>query len=310
MFAASSLQLRVSVFSNRNARHCCRYSSPMPSGGLLNLPQTKMINEAALPFDVWCGPGLYDEFRDYTTSDNGRFSMKARRRIVLGLFALVVFAACASTKVAEQTPIVNESIPRPNRIWVYDFTATPADVPADSSIRGQVSAPSTPQTAEQVKTGRELGALIAKELVADIQAMGLPAAQATARTSPQVGDGVIRGYLVSVEGGSAVKRFTIGLGSGTSELDTLVEGYQVTPQGLRRLGSGTIGSSGGKTPGIAVPAVVAIATGNPIGLIVVGGMKIYGEASGRNKLLGRAKATADEIAAQLKVRFRERGWIS
>jgi hypothetical protein len=55
---------------------------------------------------------------------------------------------------------------------------------------------------------------------------------------------------------------------------------------------------------------VAIATGNPIGLIVVGGMKIYGEASGRNKLEGRAKATADAIAEQLKIRFQDRGWMS
>jgi hypothetical protein len=86
------------------------------------------------------------------------------------------------------------------------------------------------------------------------------------------------------------------VGRRTSELDTVVEGYVMTSQGLRRLGSGTLSSSGNKTPGAIVPAVVTIATGNPVGLIVVGGMKIYGEASGRNQLKGRAKATADAIA--------------
>jgi hypothetical protein len=206
--------------------------------------------------------------------------------------------------------LVNETITRPNRIWVYNFVATPADVPADSSIRGEVSAPSTPPTAEQLETSRQLGALIAQDLVADIQTMGLPAVQAGPGSSPQIGDGVIRGYLVSVEGGGAVKRFVIGFGYGTSEMDTVVEGYLMTPQGLRRLGSGTLSSSGGKTPGVVVPAAMAIATGNPIGLIVAGGAKIYGEASGRNTLEGRAKATADEIAEQLKIRFQERGWIS
>jgi hypothetical protein len=54
---------------------------------------------------------------------------------------------------------------------------------------------------------------------------------------------------------------------------------------------------------------VAIATANPIGLIVVGGAKIYGETSGRNGLEGRAKATADAIAEQLRIRFQDRGWI-
>ncbi len=60
---------------------------------------------------------------------------------------------------------------------------------------------------------------------------------------------------------------------------------------------------------MVVPAAVALATANPIGLIVVGGAKLYGETSGRSGLEGRAKATAAEIAAQLKVRFQDRGWI-
>jgi hypothetical protein len=69
-----------------------------------------------------------------------------------------------------------------------------------------------------------------------------------------------------VKGGGAVKRFVIGLGAGSSEMDTVVEGYVVTPEGWRKLGSGTLSSWGSKMPGMAVPAAVAIATGNPIGL--------------------------------------------
>ena len=83
----------------------------------------------------------------------------------------------------------------------------------------------------------------------------------------------------------------------------------MTPQGLRKLGSGTLSSSGNKAPGMVVPAAVAIATGSPVGLIVVGGLKVYGEASGRNTLEGRARATADAIAVELKTRFQDRGWI-
>jgi hypothetical protein len=202
---------------------------------------------------------------------------------------------------------------RPNQIWIYNFIANPADMPADSSIVGAVSAPSTPPTREQIEEGRKLGALIAQDLVVDINAMGLSAVQAGPGSSPQVGDGVIRGYLVSVQGGGAggaVKRFVIGFGAGTSEMDTVVEGFAVTPQGLRKLGSGTLSSSGSKAPGMAVPAAVAIATGSPIGLIVVGGSKIYGEASGKNTLEGRAKATADAISEQLRTRFQDRGWIN
>jgi hypothetical protein len=235
--------------------------------------------------------------------------MKSSSRIVLCLLAIVVGAGCASTNVTQQTPMSSPGLARPNQIWVYNFVASPADMPADSSISGAVSAPSKPPTAAQLDEGRRLGALIAQDLVVDINAMGLSAVQASPGSSPQVGDGVIRGYLVSVQGGGAVKRFVIGFGYGTSEMDTVVEGFAVTPQGLRKLGSGTLSSSGSKTPGMVVPAAVAIASGNPIGLIVVGGIKVYGEASGRNTLEGRAKATADAIAEELKIRFQDRGWI-
>ena len=238
--------------------------------------------------------------------------MKSFSRTLLCLFALFVVAGCASTNVTQQTPMSNPGLAKPNQIWVYNFIANPADMPADSSIAGSVSAPSKPATRDQIEQGRKFGSLIAQDLVADINAMGLSAVQAGPGSSPQVGDGVIRGYLVSVQGGgtgSAVKRFVIGFGYGTSEMDTVVEGFAVTPQGLRKLGSGTLSSSGSKTPGMVAPAAVAIATGNPIGLIVVGGTKVYGEASGRNTLEGRAKATADAIAVELKTRFQDRGWI-
>ena len=239
--------------------------------------------------------------------------MKSSSRILTCLLAMFVVAGCASTNVTQQTPMRNPGLARPNRIWVYNFVANPADMPADSSIGGRLARPARHRRPSNSQEGRQLGALIAQELVADINAMGLSAVQAGPGSSPQVGDGVIRGYLVSVQGGgtgSAVKRFVIGFGAGTSEMDTVVEGYAVTPQGWRKLGSGTLSSSGNKTPGMVVPAAVAIATANPIGLIVVGGAKIYGETSGRSGLEGRAKSTADEIAVQLRIRFQDRGWIS
>jgi hypothetical protein len=239
--------------------------------------------------------------------------MKSRSRMLLLVFVLALVAGCASTNVTQSTPMPQPGLARPNRIWVYNFIANPADMPSDSSIRNQISPSSTPETPDQIQEGRRLGAIIAQDLVADINAMGLNAVQAGYGASPQVGDGVIRGYIVSTEGGGAggaVQRFVIGFGAGTSEMDTVVEGYAVTPQGWRKLGEGTLSSSGNKTPGMVVPAAVAIASGNPIGLIVVGGLKVYGEASGRNTLEGRAQATADAIAQELRVRFQARGWIS
>src|SRR5580700_10761692 len=128
--------------------------------------------------------------------------MKSFSRSVLCLLAVVVVAGCASTTVTQQTPMTAPGLARPNQIWVYDFVASPSDMPADSSLAGEVGAPSTPPTPEELEIGRKYGAMIAEELVKDIQAMGMPATLAGPGASPQIGDGVIRGYIVSTQGGS------------------------------------------------------------------------------------------------------------
>ncbi|MCZ6772893.1 MAG: DUF4410 domain-containing protein [Proteobacteria bacterium] len=235
--------------------------------------------------------------------------MKSASRLVSCLFVVILIAGCASSKVTDSQRLVTERIPRPDHILVYDFAATHDDVPADSALASHSSVRRTPQAAEHIATGRRVGAKIAKELVAEIRKMGMPAEWASNRSTPQINDIVIRGYLLSVDEGSAMKRMTIGFGSGTSHLSVAVEGYQMTARGLRKLGSGKVESGGGKAPGGAVPLAVALATGNPLGLIVSTGLKVYGEKTGSAKIEGRAKQTAKKIADLLRTRFKEEGWI-
>jgi hypothetical protein len=238
--------------------------------------------------------------------------MKKHTILNLALASCVIglLAGCASTKITNREQNVSEQLPLPGHIWIYDFVATPADVPADSVLAGEPDLDSTPQTAEEIAAGRELGAQIASELIEQVRAMGLPAAAAGPGTVPQVNDIVIRGYLLSIKEGSAAKRVAIGFGAGASELNTLVDGFQVTPQGQRKLASGTVNAGGAKTPGAALGAATFLATSNPAGLIVGTGMKIYGEASGKSKVSGRAKATATELAKEFKKRFKRQGWIN
>jgi hypothetical protein len=225
------------------------------------------------------------------------------------LLAAIVVAACASTSVTQrESRIGDQKLPRPDRILVYDFGASPADVPADSALAGRYD-PSQQPTADQIEAGRALGAAVARDLAEKIRAMGLPAQRVTRGTTPQLDDIVIRGYFASIDEGSAAKRMTIGFGSGSSKLTTVVEGYQMTRQGLRKLGSGTVEATGSKGPGAAVPAAVAVATANPIGLIVTSAVKVGGEVTGRSTLEGRGEQTAEEIAEQLRPRFEQQGWI-
>ena len=238
-----------------------------------------------------------------------RGSMRIARATAI-LVALVALAGCASTKVTERQTEMQpgERLARPHHIVVNDFTATPDEVPSDSAIAAQVAA-QPPPSAKEIEVGRKLGAEVAKDLVEEIQKMGLPAVRAAAQPTPDVGDIVIRGYFVTVDTGSAVERIALGFGAGAASLSTVVEGYLMTAQGLQRLGEGEVAAGDSKGPGLVVPIAVTIATANPIGLAVGGAVKAAGELSGADTIEGSGRRTAELIGKELKIKFQQQGWI-
>jgi Domain of unknown function (DUF4410) len=221
--------------------------------------------------------------------------------------ALLLMAGCAQTSVTGRQPYEGSRLARPDRIIVYDFAASASDLPV--GYDPAVAAPAASQTPDDASLGRKLGAEVAKNLVSELQGMGLPAVQATGQAPPRVGDVTIVGYFVSVDPGSVDKRFAIGFGSGAAELKTVVEGYLMTAKGLRRLGSGELSSTGPTGPGEALPLAMAVASGNPLGLIVSNVAKVGGEESGGSTIEGSAKRTAKEIAERLKAAAQRQGWI-
>jgi len=234
----------------------------------------------------------------------------SRRSIAASLLVVITVVGCASTKVTDRETYQGKQLPRPDRIIVHDFAATGADLPAWAAAKDRYAAPGKPRTAEEIATGRKLGAQVAAELVAEIREMGLPAVRAAGKPAPKLGDYALVGYFESIDEGSAMKRVVIGFGSGTAEMKTQVEGYRMTDSGMRKLGSGGVESGGaGKTPGVVVPLIVTVATANPIGLAVGGAVKAGGELSGRATIEGTARRTADAIAEELRKAFQKQGWI-
>jgi len=235
--------------------------------------------------------------------------MNLLRSSVAWVFVLFVVSGCASTTVTDRHQYEGEKLARPDRILVYDFTANPADVPPESAFAAENAVAQTVPTAQQLDLTAKLGAEIAKQVAAQLRDAGLPAIQAAGQPAPQVNDILIRGYFVSEDTGSAAKRMLIGFGSGDAELTTAVEGFQMTSQGPRLLGSGTVDSAGGKTPGVILPLAVMAATANPIGLVVGGTLKVAGEATGVTTIEGAAKRTADDISEQLIEAAKRQEWI-
>lgn len=235
-------------------------------------------------------------------------AMTAPAMRVAAAIALLLISGCAKTTVTQRQGYDGPRLARPGRVIVYDFAASASDLPAGYSHA--VAAPNVQPTSDDASLGQQLGAQVAKDLVSEIQAMGLPGVQAAGQPPPQLNDITIVGYFVSIDPGNLAKRFAIGFGSGAPELQTVVEVYVMSPQGLRRLGSAELNSAGSKAPGAALPLAVAVASGNPIGLIVSSAVKVEGQVSGRTTIEGSAKRTAKEIAEQLKVGAQRQGWIN
>jgi hypothetical protein len=234
--------------------------------------------------------------------------MKASRPAAACLLVLVTATGCATTNVSERrSDAGNERLARPDHIYVHDFAVTPDEISSSSPEAAQDGEPAIQNPAE-ISVGHKLGAQVAKEMVSEIQRLGLPASRAAGHF-PHAGDIVLKGYFDSVDEGNAGKRIMLGFGSGAANLRTVVVGYQMTSQGLRRLGSGEVNSGGNNTPGLLVPMAVVVATANPIGLAVTGAAKVAGEASGRDTIEGAGRRTAKEISVELEKAFRRQGWI-
>jgi hypothetical protein len=225
------------------------------------------------------------------------------------VFVLFVASGCSSTTMTERQQYQGEALARPGRILIYDFTANPTDVPPESAFTAENAVAQNAPTAQELELTATLGAEIAKQVAAQLRDAGLPAIQAAGQPGPQIDDVMIRGYFVSADSGSAAKRLLVGFGSGSAELTTAVEGFQMTSQGARLLGSGTVSSEGNKTPGMILPLAVMAATANPIGLAVGGTLKLAGEATGTTTIEGAARRTADQISEQLIEAAQRQGWL-
>jgi hypothetical protein len=245
-------------------------------------------------------------------SSKAAFALSVRpikSALFAGFVAILMISGCASTDISRHEVHFKKKLPRPNHIWVYEFAATDEDVPSHSDLSAHQSQHTTTQTAHQIEVGRKVGALIADQLIASIREMGLPAIRGQSGTTPTINDLVLHGYLLSVVEGDEEERVLIGFGSGASVLKVAMEGFQMTPEGLRRVGSGTSDASGSQTPGGAAGVAALVATGNPAGFIVGTGVKIYGEQTGSSKIEGRVEQTVEEIAEIFEARCREQGWI-
>jgi hypothetical protein len=229
-----------------------------------------------------------------------------RVSIIAGfLFTALMAAGCAGSDVEnQQTNAQTDAVPKPERVFVYDFASTTSGVAPNSAISEMKAHRTTPQTPEEIELGRQLGKMVAAHLINELNDRGIPAISAGAGPVPVPGDAIIRGEFISVDEGSRLKRVVIGFGAGSAELKTLAEAYVITTSGPVPLGSAEVEAEGGKLPGM----VVSLGVGSAATIAASGASKVFTEA-GPEGMDGTARRTAEKLAELMVAGYKRRGWM-
>jgi hypothetical protein len=227
----------------------------------------------------------------------------------LGTIAsILVLATCSALACAggssraltrERSPL-----PRPSGVLIYDFAVDAEDVVIDSFgpnfVRGDGS------RAERDSTGRAVAALLSERIVAQLDERGIRARKASASASIPLDAIAVKGQFVSIQEGDQMGRTVIGLGAGSEKLEAQVQIYQMTEDGLRRIGTEAGEAHGRKTPGVAGPAVVGAAAGVAAGVVISSAMNIGSELKGPMK--ARVNDLAEVFADRAVEFYEQQGW--
>jgi hypothetical protein len=185
------------------------------------------------------------------------------------------------------------------------------DVQLDRGLGGQVEemAKGSPRTEQEIQLGQQAARALSNELVARINAMGLPARRVVGAPSRWEKALLIEGQFVSIDQGNSTERNVIGLGAGRSQVQTLVQVYETRGAQLVRLQEFSTDAASGIRPGAAETMGMGAAAGTlAVSAAVTAAGTVASEAFGAT-VQADAERTAADIADKLKTYFTEQGWI-
>jgi hypothetical protein len=239
--------------------------------------------------------------------------MKRSTLLSAGLLGVMIFAfvSCAPTKVTVLSETATK-LPRPDRIFVYDFAVSPDEVKLDRGIGSQIEAyiNKPPRTAEEKKIGHGVAESVAKHLVTHIESLGFIAQRTTQAPPAGIKALEIDGQFISIDEGNKTERVVIGLGAGRSDVKTYVQAYDATGGKRTLVAQFQVDAKSGAKPGMAeMTAVGALAGHALVSALVSGGIGV-----GADKYMAGVDAdgrrTAEEIVKKaLGPFFVAQGWI-
>ncbi len=248
--------------------------------------------------------------------------MSTRQTVAWLLCGLVMLVTgCGKTVVQPSVEYKGPALAqRPERILVYDFAVTTAEVKENQGIfqsnLNEMQGVTTREHEQDIAD--EVRKVAAEELVAGIRKLGLPAERASANTLMPDRSLSIVGQFIDVDEGNKAARMVIGFGKGQSRVDIRL---QVFGHGLTRdeakeaapvklLAFETHADSGSLpgalvTAGAGAAAQGGVTAGMAAANVGVGGIKSYRSAMGQ-----MTSRSADQAVAYLSEFFFIQGWIA
>jgi hypothetical protein len=239
-----------------------------------------------------------------------------KRKIKFGFFTVLVLAVafgCAPTNVQQEKMTVSQ-LPRPDRILVYDFAVSPAEVELDKGLSADLMQKyekhkGETRTAEEIKVGHKVADALAEELVKKIRGYGLMAERAFGLPQAKGKVLMVKGQLLSIDEGNRTERVVIGLGAGRTDVQANVQVYEMTPEGMKKVDSLRGTAKSGRKPGMGEMMGLGAIAGHLLVSTVVSGALSAGTEMTSATVEADGKRLAEDIAKDLGKFFVDQDWI-
>jgi hypothetical protein len=221
--------------------------------------------------------------------------------------ALVVSAALAQGPLAAKvniTPVAvytgSSPLPKPQKILVYDFAVNPDDVQVD---KVQAMRPRHLITGDKSsdKVAAGAGKKYYLELVKALEKTGIPVEHVAIGAAPSDNAMIVQGSFTSLKEGTKAERDTIGMGTGSADVQTKVDVHLKTPTDTVLLSQFQTDTSAAKGTGSVVPVAVGM---NPATAVAKSTI-----TDRRKTLNAYASKTADATAKEILKAMAAQGWV-
>jgi hypothetical protein len=193
-----------------------------------------------------------------------------------------------------------KSLPKPEKILVYDFAFDPKEVQVDKT---QEFRPRHVIAGDEKPThiGEDAAKKLSRELINELAKTGVPVERASADTTPPDNALIVKGNFLSIKQGVKTERVVVGMGTGSAEVNAHVQVQFKAPQETVLVSEFETHTTLAKNLGAGVPIAAGL---NPA------------VAAGRSTVSDRKKTvdayaskTADAAAKQITDAMAGLGWI-